>query len=65
MNIDDTTESLQNGLDQAAQQFDRLRGELTTFEERARNLIQERPLACLFAALAGGYLLARLAAPRR
>ncbi|MCW5890825.1 MAG: hypothetical protein KIT14_09755 [bacterium] len=65
MNIDDTTETLQNGLDQAAEQLERLRGELTTFEDRARSLIQERPLTCLLAALAGGYVLARLAAPRR
>jgi len=51
-------------LDAIAEQVDAVRtelhGELTRVEDHIRQAVQERPLAALIAAVAGGFLLARL-----
>ena len=56
--------STKETLDAIAEQVDavrtELRGELTRAEDHVRQAIQERPLVALLAAVAGGFLLARL-----
>ena len=46
---------------EASQRLAEARDEINHLDRRARRFIQERPLVAVLAAVAGGYLMARLA----
>jgi hypothetical protein len=53
--------TVENWADSARQQFDIVRAQASNWDEKLRTFTREQPLMALACALAGGYLLARLA----
>ena len=47
--------------EQASQRLAKMRGEIGRLDRRTRRFVQDRPLTAVLTAVAGGYLVARLA----
>jgi hypothetical protein len=59
--MDDTSTAGNGGYaEETAERLHGLREEFEEVDRRLRDLVQERPLTCLLAALLGGYAVARL-----
>ena len=60
--MDDTTSATGNGefADEMSDTFQTMREEFDEVDRRLRELVKERPLACLLGAVLGGYAIARL-----
>ena len=53
-------ENVQEWVGKARDKLDDVRARTETWDERVREFAREKPLAAIFCAVAGGYVLARL-----